>query len=281
MPTLRIVLSAHLVDAVLERLGFSDRPAPDRAGLDEVYLAWSRRVPFDNVVKRIHLTGGSTDPFPNGPADAFLASYLRDGAGGTCWPSSAGLHGLLDALGFDARRGSAAMYDNLSGPIHSHGVVIVRLDRVDYWVDSSMLTDRVFPLVPGEETHLDDRLHPVRVEPVDTLWRVWWPHPFLDEKIGCLLLDDDVSAVHYLDRYEWSRGNSPFNERLHATHNFDGARVTIAFEQRFERRPEGTTSRAIDRDERNRLLVEEFGMSETIVAQLPADDPAPQHDRRR
>ena len=126
-------------------------------------------------------SSGSADPFPNGPPDAFLAAYLRDGTGGTCWPSSGGLHALLVALGFDARRGSAAMYDNLSGPIHTHGTVIVRIDGVDYWVDSSMLTDRVFPFVRGEETHLDDPLHPVRVEPVDQLWRVWWPHPFLDE----------------------------------------------------------------------------------------------------
>ena len=269
-----------VIDAVLERFGFSDRPAPDLAGLNEVYLAWSRRVPFDNVVKRIHLTGGSPEPFPNTQPDAFLASYLRDGTGGTCWPSSGGLHAVLDELGFDARRGSAAMYDNLSGPIHTHGTVIVRIDGVDYWADTSMLTDRVFPLVRGEETHLDDPLHPVRVEPVDQLWRVWWPHPFLDEKIGCLLLDDDVTAEHYLDRYEWSRGQSPFNAGLHATHNFDGARVTLGFDQRFERRPEGMTARETDREERDRLLVEEFGMSESIVAQLPADDPAPEHERR-
>jgi hypothetical protein len=101
------------------------------------------------------------------------------------------------------------MYDNLSGPVHSHGTVIVRVDGVDYWVDTSMLTDRVFPLVPGEETLLDGPLHPVRVEPVDQLWRVWWPHPFLDEMIGCLLLDDDVTADHYLARYEFSRGIEP------------------------------------------------------------------------
>ena len=69
-----------------------------------------------------------------------------------------------------------------------------------------MLTDRVFPVVRGEETYLDDPLHPVRVRARGQLWRVWWPHPFLDEKIGCLLLDDDVTADHYLARYEWSRG---------------------------------------------------------------------------
>ena len=57
---------------------------------------------------------------------------------------------------------------------------------------------------------------------------MWWTHPFLDEMIGCLLLDDDVSAEHYLARYEWSRGMSPFNTAVYATRNFDDARVTVA-----------------------------------------------------
>ena len=276
-----MTVSPDVIDAVLERLGFSDRPAADHPGLDALYLAWSRHVPFDNLVKRIHLIGGSPDPFPNGPPGAFLAAYLRDGTGGTCWPSSGGLHALLAGVGFDARRGSAAMYDNLSGPVHSHGTVIVRIDGVDYWVDTSMLTDRVFPLAPGEETHLDDPLHPVRVEPVDRRWRVWWPHPFLDEKIGCLLLDDDVTADHYLARYEFSRGMSPFNTGLHATHNSEGARVTIAFGQRFERRVEGTTSIELDASTRDRVLIDEFRYSESIVAQLPEDDPQPARERPR
>jgi N-hydroxyarylamine O-acetyltransferase len=268
------VPAPEVVDAVLERLGFADRPAPDRAGLDALYLAWCRRVPFDNLVKRIHLAGGSAEPFPNGPPDAFLATYVRDGTGGTCWPSSGGLHALLVALGFDARRGSAAMYDNLSGPIHTHGTVLVRIDGVDHWVDSSMLTDVPLPLVPGGETHRDDALNPVRSEPVDDLWRVWWTGSGDGESIGCLLLDDDVSAEHFLARYEWSRGWSPFNKGLFATRNTDDARITISVGQRFERRASGITATPLG-DDRDRILVEEFGYSESIVARLPADDPRP------
>jgi hypothetical protein len=139
-----------------------------------------------------------------------------------------------------------------------------------------MLNEVPVQLVPHEETRVEHPLHPMRAEPVDELWRVWWPHPFLDEQIGCLLLDDDVTAEHYLDRYEWSRGWSPFNAGLHATHNDNGARVTIAFGQRFERRPDATTSRELDRDDRDRVLIEEFGYSESIVARLPDDDPRPE-----
>src|SRR2546423_743257 len=198
-------LSSATTEAVLQRLGFSDAPKADLDGLNVLYDAWCRNVPFDNVVKRIHLASGSSAPFPNGEPEAFFASYLRHGTGGTCWPSSGGLHALLEALRFDARRASGAMRDDLSGPIHTHGTVLVRLEGEDYWVDSSMLTRRVFAIRPGAESKLDDPLHAVRVEPVDDSWRVWWTHPFLPEMLGCLLLDDDVTAEQYLARYEWSR----------------------------------------------------------------------------
>jgi hypothetical protein len=137
-----------------------------------------------------------------------------------------------------------------------------------------MLTGRAFPVIPHTETALDDPVHQTRVEPVDGLWRVWWTHPFLDEMLGCLLLDDDVTADHYLARYEWSRETSPFNTRLHATRNVGDARVTFAFGQRFERRANHVEARELG-DERVAILVEEFGYSEEIVSSLPPDEPWP------
>lgn len=261
-------------EAVLERLGFSDAPAADRAGLDALYLAWCRRVPFDNVLKRIHLAAGRSDPFPNAEPEGFFANYLRHGTGGTCWPSSNALHALLVAVGFDARRGSAAMRDDVSGPIHTHGTVLVRVDGAEFWVDTSMLTETVIPVVPGLASTVDDPVHAVRVEPVGELWRVWWTHPFLDEMLGCLLLDDDVPAGHYAERYEWSREHSPFNTVLNATRNIEGGRVTAAFGQRFERTATGVTSMPLG-DDRAAILVEDFGFSAEIVASLPDDDPPP------
>jgi N-hydroxyarylamine O-acetyltransferase len=266
-----VAICADLIDAVLERLGLSERPAPDRAGLDTCYLAWCRAVPFDNLVKRIHLVSGSAAPFANADPEWFLRAFVRDGTGGTCWPSSGGLHALLTALGFDARRGSGAMYDHLSGPIHTHGTVIVRVDDVDYWVDSSMLTDVPLPLRRGEATRRDDPVSPVRAEPVGDLWRVWWTGSGDASDIPCLLLDDDVSAEHFDVRYEASRGMSPFNTRVYATRNTPGARITIGGCKRYERTANGITVTELDDRERDRVLVEEFGYSEAIVAKLPVD----------
>jgi hypothetical protein len=41
------------------------------------------------------------------------------------------------------------------------------------------------------------------------------------------------------------------------------------------------TSKPLDDGERRRVLIEEFGYSEAIVAQLPADDPMPARDQSR
>jgi N-hydroxyarylamine O-acetyltransferase len=267
-------LAPATTEAVLERMGFTAAPHPDADGLAAVYGAWCERVPFDNLVKRIHLDAGVPDPIPNGPADAFFAAYLEHGTGGTCWPSSGALHALLVAVGFDARRGSGAMRDDLSGPIHSHGTVIVTLDGVEHWVDSSMLTYRTLRLERSAETRLDHPVHAARAEPVDELWRVWWTHPFLEEMLGCLLLEDDVGREHYLARYEWSREFSPFNTVAYATRSTRDTRVTVAYSQRFERTAAGVTVERLDREQRDRVLVEEFGYSPEIVDRLPDDDPA-------
>jgi N-hydroxyarylamine O-acetyltransferase len=269
------VLAPATRDAVLERLGFAAAPEPDLAGLGALYAAWGRTVPFDNVVKRIHLTSGSPDPIPNGPPEAFFERFLRDGTGGTCWPSSGALYALLDAVGFDARRASGAMRDDVSGPIHTHGTVLVTIGETDYWVDSSMLTERVFPVVPGAESQLSDPMHQVRVEAVDPYWRVWWTHPFKDEMVPCLLLDDKVTAEHYLARYEWSREFSPFNTFLMATKNIGDSRVTLSFGQRWERTADGVTSTPLEGDDRIKTMVEEFGFSEEVAVALPPDDPRP------
>jgi N-hydroxyarylamine O-acetyltransferase len=269
-----VTIDAELVDAVLKRLGLSEPPAADRSGLDALYLAWCRAVPFDILVKRIHLASGSSAPFPNGDPEWFLRAFVRDGTGGTCWPGSGGLHALLTALGFDARRGSGAMYDNLSGPIHTHATVIVRIDGVDHWVDSSMLTDVPLPLQRGQETRRDDPVSPVRADPVDDLWRIWWTGAVDGSDIGCLLLDDDVTAEHFLVRYEASRDMSPFNAFLYASRNTADTRVSIVGSTRFQRTAGGITSAPMG--ERDRVLVEEFGYSEEVVARLPPDDPRPE-----
>lgn len=268
-------LSPATVDAVLDRLGLPAPPAPDRTGLDAVYRAWCRSIPFDNLIKRIDLAAG-TAPFRNDTPEAFFALHLAHGTGGTCWPSSRALGALLHTLGFDVRLGSAAMADDLAGPIHSHGTVLGTVDGELLWIDSSMLTDVPVPLRRGAESVLDHPLRPVRVEPVDDLWRVHWISGARPGEMGCLLLADDVDGGHYSERYEWSRGASPFNTSLYATVNRADDVLSIGLGHRIVLDAGGRhTDGPLDDVQRHRILVEEFGYSEEIVAALPGDDPPP------
>ena len=67
------------------------------------------------------------------------------------------------------------MFDNLTGPIHTHGTTLVRIDGADHWVDSSMLTERAAPARRRTKRRgTTTRSGPVWSEPVDDLWRVWW-----------------------------------------------------------------------------------------------------------
>ena len=215
-------LDPALTEAVLEKLGFSSPPDPDRAGLDAVYAAWCRRVPFDNLVKRIHLVSGSAEPFPNGPAEAFFASWLRHGTGGTCWPSAGGAPRA-------PRRPRVRRPAGIGGdvrPPHRPGPHPRHDDRADR---------RRRPLGRLVDAHATARSRSSRARRPASTTRFtacasnrstpcgacWWTHPFLDEMLGCLLLDDDVTAEHYLARYEASRDLSPFNTGVYATRSTD------------------------------------------------------------
>ncbi len=267
------VIAPETTEAVLERLGFPAAPVTDRAGLDAIYLAWCRTVPFDNLVKRIDMAAG-TEPFRNDGPEDFFALFLAHGTGGTCWPSSRALGALLHALGFEVRLGSAAMADQIVGPVHSHGTVLATVDGSLLWVDSSMLTDVPVPLVAGAGSHLDHPLRPVRVEPVDDRWRVHWSSAARPGEMGCLLLDGDVDAEHYSARYDWSRSTSPFNSALYATTNRADHVLSIGLGSRIVLDASGLHGDgAMDDGTRRRVLVDEFGYSEQIVDELPPDDP--------
>ena len=168
------------------------------------------------------------------------------------------------------------MADEFVGPVHSHGTVLARVGGELLWVDSSMLTDVPVVLRVGEATSLAHPVRPVRVEPLDDLWRVHWTSGARPGEMGCRLLADDVDGDHYSARYEWSRANSPFNGGLYATTNRADHVLSLAGGRRIVLDAAGATaSEPLAAAARRALLVEEFGYSEAIVDALPDDDPIP------
>lgn len=265
-------LHPELVERILARLGLTEVPEPTLDGLHTVYRAWGRTVPFDNLVKRAHLAAGDRSQIPNAPPDRFFELHLRHGTGGTCWPTALAFHALLRALGFEARLGSAAMWERRAGPDHNHGTVLVRLAGADWLVDTSMLCEEPLRLSPTEVTERDDPVNPMRAEPVDGLWRVWWQQPSSRQMIDCLLLADGVTREHCAARYEASRRQSPFNTSAYVTRNVDGGKVNIGGRARHEKRGTDLVVEELDPDALARVLVDELGFSEEIVDRQPPDE---------
>src|SRR5215471_13875196 len=81
-------LSRDLLEQVLSRLKLSDRPAPTLDGLQTLYAAWCRKVPFDNVQKLIHLHVHTQGPLPGDDPAEFLTAWLTYGTEGPVGPAT-------------------------------------------------------------------------------------------------------------------------------------------------------------------------------------------------
>ena len=140
-----------VVAAVLERFGIAP-PSRDLAGLRAVYAAWCRSVSFDNVLKMIHVAEERPGSLPGSTAEGFFEDWLACGAGGTCWAGNGALHGLLEALGFDAQRAIATMMPARS-PAPNHGSVVISVEGEQWITDASILTGAPIRIpAPGEPT---------------------------------------------------------------------------------------------------------------------------------
>ena len=255
------LLSADLLHRVLETLGMPDYISVDRAGLARVYAAWCENIPFDNIRKMIALREPGAE-MPGLDASDFFENWLSHGTGGTCWPSSNALFALLRSLGFDARRVAGSMFDL---PEPNHGTVKVKIGGQDWMVDSSMLTYRPLPL-NGEIFINDDPAHGVEVEPSNGSYLIWRDFPPLLEYIPCRLQFDPVDTPFYRERYEeFSREQSPFNDRLYfRSGGVEGAWVLLG-NTRFRRTDDGLEVREFRVDELAAYLINEAGVSAAMV----------------
>lgn len=262
-------ITPQMRDSVLERFGYAASPTVDRQGLTGLYTAWCRNVPFDNLRKLIALASGGPGPFPGGDATDFFDHWLRDGTGGTCWPSSNALVALLEACGFAVRRVAGSMME--TGEL-SHGSAIVTIDGIDLVVDSSMLSDT--PLeVTAEPSSVEHPVHPMAVEPVDDTFRFRYRMTFDPDGTNMFwrLMVDPADLDTYTMRYEASREISPFNDGRVARRNDERGVAMLAKDTLVVRTAGGFETTPVgDADAMDRLLVEVFGFSEQIVARLRA-----------
>jgi N-hydroxyarylamine O-acetyltransferase len=269
-------LPEALVEKILEKLGLSAAPSRDLAGLRELYAAWCRRVPFENVRKLVWLHEEIPGPLPgDDPAD-FFAYWLEHGTGGTCWAGNGALHALLASLGFAARRGVATMLARPGVP-PNHGTVAVELEGDDYLVDASMLFDEPVPLVAGAGVE-----HPawgVRLEDRDGKLTVLW-RPFFLDGLDCRIEHLDAPHEEFQRWHEFTRSWGPFNFSLSARLIAGDRMIGAAFGPRAEIDAEGVVRMFPFEGEdaaeaRIGFLVDQLGISEELARRLPPDREPP------
>lgn len=264
-----------LFERVLARLGFSERPEPTLAGLRAIYHAWCQRVPFDNVRKVIHVRAGDTGPLPGSTVEDFFEAWLQHGTGGTCWSGAGACHALLRWLGFDAERGIATMLVVPHLP-PNHGTVRVRLGAEHHLVDCSILYGEPLRLEVDAETRIAHPAWRVRCTPHKGRWTVAWRPLHKADGLDCRLERFGAEAEEFRTLYEQTRDWSPFNYEVTARVNRGDEVVGIAFGKAVNFHADGAIEqRRITHEERQRRLIEQLGLSEEIVSQLPPDVPTP------
>lgn len=266
-------LDTELVERVLDRLGLSSRPEVSLAGLADLYGAWCRRVPFDNIRKLIHVRADNPAALPGDAPNAFFEAWLAHGTGATCWAGNGALCELLTTLGFDARRAAATMMVAPGIP-PNHGSVVVHLGDERYVTDASILFVEPLPMHDGARVP-----HPawgVDARFVDDAYTIRWNALQRPDPLDCRFNLFDLRAADFSRFHEATRTWSPFNFNLNLNLVRGDGRIGAGLGNRIVVDANGkATGTPLAGEARKRFLVDEVGISEEVADLLPEDVPMP------
>lgn len=274
------VLSADFLAPILEKLGLTDRPKLDLAGLNRVYASFSCNVPNDNIQKRIWFASNREKPVTGGDPIEFFKNWLGHGTGGTCFPTNGGLYALLRAIGFDANRISGSVMREGVEPDNNHGSVLVKLEGIDYLVDGQLGALAALPLMPGEHSSTGNRIHDIQAIPIDGGFAVqWFPGSNRQDPVmmHLNLANSPVDHQFFLTYYNLSasreRQRSNFNDALFISRHFPDSILIVSRGKRTKISSDNTVIMTEITDaECARILVEELDISEEMVNEIPPDE---------
>lgn len=262
-------LSPELVEQILRKLGFSESPPVDFAGLSCLYKAWCQKIPFDNIRKRIHLIDNNPLPLPGHDDEEFYRGWLRFGVGGTCWAGNAALHTLLSTLGFSCVRSTATMLIDSKQP-PNHGTVCVQCEDRQFLVDASMLHNTPLLLTPNQPSAIDHPSWGLTCSPLDQHWTIRWRPLHMPDGCTCRIEDFPVSRNVFRQLNEVSRKHSPFNDALYIRLNTAESVIGISDGMSFIFPPSGKViKKHLSHESSLKLLVEKMGISEEILHKIP------------
>jgi N-hydroxyarylamine O-acetyltransferase len=158
----------------------------------------------------------------------------------------------------------------------NHGTVRVRFGQENFLTDCSILHGEPLPLNGAAEVHIAHPAWGLRCAQRDGKWHITWRPLHKVDGLECRLEAFGLSGSDYHERYQQTRGWSPFNYEAYARLNKNDRVVGIGFGKSVVLPSDGTAqSRPISDAERRKFLIEEIGLSEEIVRQLPPDRPTP------
>ena len=263
-----------LAKDVLRQLGVAPALGGSTRGLDDlrlIYAAWCEAVPFDNVLKMIHIAESRDGPLPGSTAEDFFGSWLEHGTGGTCWAGNGALHDLLSAVGFEVERAVATMLPSATAISPNHGSVVVTIDGERWITDASILSHDPIHITAPDECVGDDL---PRLEWRDGKPNVVWRSLSVARGFPCRFERIGVGADEWDALHQRTAAGGPFNTALSARVLRGSTPIGFTAGQRFAFDANGTlTVEERDREGRDRFLVEELGISGALVARLPDDRP--------
>jgi arylamine N-acetyltransferase len=268
-------LAPALIERVLLGLGLCQKPEITIEGLTRIYTAWCQSIPFDNVRKLIHVRSSAHGPLPGSTAQDFFEAWLKFGTGGTCWSGAGACYALLKSLGFSASRGVATMLVTPNVP-PNQGTVLVSFGRERYLVDCSMLHGTPLELLTKGNTAIAHPAWGVRTSRRDGRVHIKWRPLHKTDGFECRLEHFGAEQQEFETLYDITRGWSPFNYELSARINRGDEVVGAGFGNAVRLCADGSVlSKRMDRAVRDQLLIEEIGIAEELVAQLPEDVKTP------
>ena len=263
-------LDRHLIDRIIDRLGLVARPEPTCDGLARLYASWCRRLPFDNVQKRVYLAGEAKGALPGDDPDHFFRDWLEEGTGGTCWAGNGALASLLINLGFAARRALATVHADETSDIN-HGTVIVEVEGEEYCVDTAMLFSEPLLLDVDRATKVDSPVYGVTASGGgDGRFVIEWRPFYHTRTLEVSIEEGGVSAEEFSRRHELTRLSSRFNSGLtYRILRGEGA-LGVWEGKKIEVAADGTKSvEELPEEEWIDFLTEEGGISLECAARLP------------
>jgi N-hydroxyarylamine O-acetyltransferase len=240
-----------VIDALLQRIGLSDRPEATVDGLHELHRAYLARVPYEDIAVQL----GETGPLDEA---GLIARLCADGRGGYCFELNTVLAALLRACGFVVTHHQAVVGGE--GPTN-HMALLVHLDGERWLADAGLGEGFVEPLPFREGT---TQIGPFTYTATREDGGSWWVGMHEWTSFRGFRMAEEESSLADFDPHHHRLANDPESSFV-KTFVVQSPRrdriVTVRSRTLSAVGPDVDTKRVLEREEFAPVLRDEFGLS--------------------